>query len=593
MIEENDYTILPNKSNVTNEQKTQNEQQQETMDSNSVAGIRLRSFEKIVSRVLTRNEGPYLCNKDSNPDRCSRSCSCCCTCCCWAPRNMYQHGASLLPPLAAIFHGWQDQLKNILGTNCALLLQLHHGNNDRAEKKYGQIQSMIHPVLCILSSLMESSSPSPSTFTIVDFCGGTGSMAISLSLLLSHMLTHERSHDDIRAHARVIVVDLKAQSLQRLHRRAANICHNMNTPDSYHQLSEQVPLERQKVQSTCIPNLFTFYGDIVSYTVQQRQPDQTIPPFHIGMALHACGEATDIALRACILQQRHTAAFVLAPCCVGKLSTETHDPHVFHATQQNIPTVTYPQSSYFQSTLNVTAMEFNHLAKAADYSSYSSMDSPTDAVRRVSQSCIDYDRLCYVRETAPHYTVLLTKMDPLWSSPKNNILVGWVQPFQQSQQLSKRLPYCRYLLETPCSGGTKDILWAMQQLNLENSPLFQHSSILEAAKSSFSFNTASATALALPQDVLHAPNNNTYPMINITSCTSSRMEWSTEEEHSVRKVIEDFCKSDQIMEYQFPPGQGAKIRKLIHHIADTYGLSHKSMGKQNSKRFIIIAKKYK
>lgn len=591
MIQENDDTsIVPNQSIDRNENQTQNHHQQETVP--SVAGIRLRTFERVVSRILTRNDGPCLCTVDSNPDRSSHSCSC--SGCCWAPRNMYQHGISLLPPLATIFHGWQDQLKIILGENCDWLLQLHHGNNDRAEKKYGQIQSMIHPVLCILSSLLESSSSSPKAFTIVDFCGGSGSLAISLALLLSNMLTQERSHCDPRVQAKVIVVDLKVQSLQHLHRRAINICPNKNTSNSYHQLSEQILLERHKVQSTSIPNLYTYYGDIVSFTDQQRQsPVEAVPPFHIGMALHACGEATDIALRACIQQQYPATAFVLAPCCIGKLSTNTHNPHVFHATQHNKPTVTYPQSSYFLSNLNVTATEFNHLAKAADYSSYSSMDGPTDAVRRVAQSCIDYDRLCYVRETAPTYTVLLTKMDPLWSSPKNNILVGWGKHSQQSQKLPpNRLQYCTFLLETPCSGGTKDILWAMKQLNLEYSPLFRKNAVSEAEKSSLLYHHT-ATSTAFIQDRLNIPNHPTNTIMdNIPRCTSSRMEWSTEEEHSVRKVIEDFCKSDQIMEYQFPPGQGARIRKLIHHVADTYGLTHRSIGKQNSKRIITIAKKH-
>ena len=40
-------------------------------------------------------------------------------------------------------------------------------------------------------------------------------------------------------------------------------------------------------------------------------------PFDIGVALHACGVATDVVLEACL---RRRAAFVLVPCCVGRLA---------------------------------------------------------------------------------------------------------------------------------------------------------------------------------------------------------------------------------------------------------------------------------
>lgn len=38
-------------------------------------------------------------------------------------------------------------------------------------------------------------------------------------------------------------------------------------------------------------------------------------PFDLAIALHACGEATDLVQDLCLF---HGAAFVLCPCCVGE-----------------------------------------------------------------------------------------------------------------------------------------------------------------------------------------------------------------------------------------------------------------------------------
>ena len=57
--------------------------------------------------------------------------------------------------------------------------------------------------------------------------------------------------------------------------------------------------------------------------------------FNIGVALHACGEATDIAHVKCL--EKH-ASYVLASCCLGKIQHACH--------------VTFPRSSVFRSILD-------------------------------------------------------------------------------------------------------------------------------------------------------------------------------------------------------------------------------------------------
>ena len=37
-------------------------------------------------------------------------------------------------------------------------------------------------------------------------------------------------------------------------------------------------------------------------------------PFDVGLALHACGTASDLVLRACVAAR---ACFVVCPCCTG------------------------------------------------------------------------------------------------------------------------------------------------------------------------------------------------------------------------------------------------------------------------------------
>jgi hypothetical protein len=41
-----------------------------------------------------------------------------------------------------------------------------------------------------------------------------------------------------------------------------------------------------------------------------------LQPFDVGVALHACGNATDHAIARCVAAG---AAFVVSPCCIGKL----------------------------------------------------------------------------------------------------------------------------------------------------------------------------------------------------------------------------------------------------------------------------------
>lgn len=105
---------------------------------------------------------------------------------------------------------------------------------------------------------------------IVDFCSGTGHLAI----LLAHLLPH----------CHIILLETKEFSVNIAKERAAKL-HLKN---------------------------ISFYQCNLDYFTQ---------PFEIGTSLHACGVATDIVLQLCVKKRAH---FVSAPCCYGKIHQMPH-----------------------------------------------------------------------------------------------------------------------------------------------------------------------------------------------------------------------------------------------------------------------------
>ena len=141
-------------------------------------------------------------------------------------------------------------------------------------------------------------------------------------------------------------------------------------------------------QSEDLPNLFTYHGSIQNYAEEHGQ-------FDIGLGLHACGEATDLVLRAC---GKAKANFVVSPCCVGKLKKKKRNPYIYHATAANEATISYPQSSMF-CTIIPKGEKFDALAKAADYGEMENLRTPRNASRRTAKSLLEMDRLLYMKET--------------------------------------------------------------------------------------------------------------------------------------------------------------------------------------------------
>ena len=125
-------------------------------------------------------------------------------------------------------------------------------------------------------------------------------------------------------------------------------------------------------------------------------------PFDVGLALHACGPASDDVIDKCLSRG---AAFIVCPCCVGKVKGQ-------------------PKSRALKQLLESTD-GFRHLVKAADTNAHASA-APVilDEKRRLCKTLLELDRLAAVRDIDASYHTSLSKMQPLTASPKNDILVG-------------------------------------------------------------------------------------------------------------------------------------------------------------------------
>ena len=279
-----------------------------------------------------------------------------------------------LPHVDGSSPGWPfDQLPRHARVHGSLDGQLEDEN--RAKSKEDQLRSMLRALWAVL--------PEEGSFTIVDFGGGSGHLAIPLALL--------------KPHCRILVVDLAERPLQLLHLKARACVDPEGTNLPY---ANTIDLQPNQLQSTAISNLLTFYGPIESFEES----------FDFAVALHLCGQATDLVLR------RAFRGLVACPCCVGKLSTKKANPDLFKATGQWASTVEYPQSAVFRERLQ--SKDWNGLAQAADFSS-----STAPLSRKAAKALLETDRKLYLEERGFH--TALCRLEPWDASPKNDVLVAW------------------------------------------------------------------------------------------------------------------------------------------------------------------------
>lgn len=131
--------------------------------------------------------------------------------------------------------------------------------SSRLLRKIEQIESM----LLICMHLIDMIRP----LRVVEFCGGSGYIVLPLAAL----------YPDIE----FVLIDYKAESIARASHR---------------------------LKTSRMSNVRIIEGDIGEYE----------EVFQLGIALHACGGATDMSMIKCLKQ---SAGFVMCPCCIGKVLT--------------------------------------------------------------------------------------------------------------------------------------------------------------------------------------------------------------------------------------------------------------------------------
>ena len=169
---------------------------------------------------------------------------------------------------------------------------------------------------------------------------------------------------------------------------------------------------KERIAAAQLTNVKTFCGFIDEYHEH----------FDVGIALHACGEATDIVMEKCIEER---AAYVLAPCCVGKIKSSN---------------LAYPRSATLAAEL--TRTQYEVLAKAADFGHSSSTavaQTDTNRRRRRCKTLLESDRNMCAEEA--QYDTFMFIMHPPTATPKNDVLVGVPRTFsikQESAEVARR-----------------------------------------------------------------------------------------------------------------------------------------------------------
>ncbi|XP_055969781.1 glutathione S-transferase C-terminal domain-containing protein [Sorex fumeus] len=214
-------------------------------------------------------------------------------------------------------------------------------SSDRALRKQQQLNNLVYVV---------SKQAKPGD-RIVDFCSGGGHVGI----VLAHMLPL----------CQVILVENKELSLIRAKKR-----------------SDELGLK----------NIWFIQANMEYFTGM----------FNIGVALHACGVATDMVIDHCI-QAR--ATFVTSPCCYGFI--------------QRTSKFNFPRSEQFKEVLSYK--EHMILCRFADQTAVQ-LPAPRRLIGKQCMCLVDLDRARAAEERG--YSAHVISMEPESCSPKNNMIVG-------------------------------------------------------------------------------------------------------------------------------------------------------------------------
>jgi hypothetical protein len=472
-------------------------------------GVHIKHYERVVTNLLHHVEPKYV-NLPNNTFPVSSSSD-------WP--------YDILPNAARVRGTLPGQLSNPI----------------RALRKENQIRSMLRCIISLLPKQILQLSTNDrlsSEYTFVDFGGGSGHLSIPLALLFPQ--------------CNVICVDLGRYSLNLLHTKAA--LYTGQHVSNNNIITYETSMMDEKLRSTSIPNLQTYFGAAHTFTNHS---------FHMAIALHLCGEATDVVLQ--LAGTKQVPSIVVAPCCVGKLSSSANNPYVYQASGSNFATIRYPQSTIFRTYVQ-QADDWNALAQAADFGdtntnvendySLSIQNGTYDLtgqhrMRKMAKSLLETDRCLYLNEVHGYSTKLM-QMKPSDASPKNDIIAAWI-PHSFNQ--------------TSCYCSNDE-------------------SVLD-------------TGIAITPN---HPTINTSPVVQTSNRIIAATDWSSVEEQEIRQQLKEYINmSQRSSDYNksennitngnafiFPTCMGSRRRKLIHCVATELNLRHWSVGKKNADKTVAV-----
>ncbi len=228
---------------------------------------------------------------------------------------------------------------------------------DRVDRKRMQLDNIIQPIIEIIEYLQHRKSK----IRIVEFCAGSGSVALPLSFMYPSI--------------EFVFIDNKERSLLIAQKRSKDA----------------------ELQNTN----FTL-GNIEDYE----------DAFDIGVGLHACGNASDIIIQKCIAAR---AFLVVCPCCVGKVNLSNNKKPRSFVFEKIIGGIKSSDDLYHNL---IKAADIGHGGDADE----GGVDSPDTRLRMLSKCYVEEDRRLFISENG--YQAFLFKMNPVSCTPKNDILVG-------------------------------------------------------------------------------------------------------------------------------------------------------------------------
>eukprot|EP01063_Lacrimia_lanifica_P038807 TRINITY_DN8347_c0_g3_i1.p1 TRINITY_DN8347_c0_g3~~TRINITY_DN8347_c0_g3_i1.p1 ORF type:complete len:444 (+),score=119.63 TRINITY_DN8347_c0_g3_i1:136-1332(+) len=185
-------------------------------------------------------------------------------------------------------------------------------------------------------------------------------------------------------------------------------------------------LARERAAAAGLPNVRVECGVIEAVPWGEvREGPSAFPKVDVVLALHCCGVASDLAQLAAFAEG---AAFILCPCCLGKIQQFTLDA------TKCIACPTFPRSAAIRAACG--AADFAKVAALADHPKTHTEAPPcrdtepeaaaahafATRARTLCKGLVERDRQLAAAERG--YATVMTKLTPLEASPKHDVIVG-------------------------------------------------------------------------------------------------------------------------------------------------------------------------